>query len=416
MIPLHPRPLYTDSIRPFIGKPYVKVLAGIRRCGKSALLQLLADQIKATTPKPLVLHFNFESFLWGHISDATQLYDEVVTAMKTAGQTAGGATRTIVLLDEVQMISNWEAAVNSLMIDHDIDIYVTGSNSRMLSSELSTMLTGRYISFKVYTLSFAEYLDFHEKSDISNSDEIERLFYDYIKTGGFPILSTSAYSTEAAYKLITDIYSSVILRDVVQRHGIRNVDLLDRIVRFAFNNIGNRLNAKKIADYFKSQQRSVDTNTIYNYLDALVGAFILHRVPRYDIRGKALLSTNEKYYVSDSGLVYAMFGYQEYLISGILENIVFLELKRRGYDVYVGQTGDCEIDFVAVLREEKIYVQVAYKLESDETIQREFNILRRVPDQYPKYVLSMERHFPSNIDGIRHIYLPDFLRKDSRQH
>ncbi|MEP0710629.1 MAG: ATP-binding protein [Algoriphagus sp.] len=227
--------------------------------------------------------------------------------------------------------------------------------------------------------------------------------------GGFPVLHTSDYSIETAYKVVYDIYSSVILRDTVQRYKIRDVKLLERIVKYAFDNIGNTFSGKNVADYFKSQQRKIDLNTVYNYLNALEGAFILYRASRYDIKGKEILKTQEKFYLSDGGLLYATMGYRDRMISGILENIVFLELKRRGYTVFVGKFLDKEIDFIAEKKGQKIYVQVAYKLESEQTIEREFSSLLAIQDQFPKYVVTLDDFWKEDVEGVQHVHLSDFL-------
>ncbi len=391
------------QIRPFMNCPFVKVIAGIRRCGKSVVLQLIAEELERRgIAREHIIYMNFESFEWMDITDAKALYlyikDQVT---KTDG-------KTYILLDEIQEVKDWEKAVNSFMVDWDVDVYVTGSNSRLLSSELSTYLAGRYVCFHIMPLSFNEYLLFHGIN--SDSKEVWREeFQKYLRMGGFPAVHTGNYYNEAIYKLVYDIYSSVILRDTVQRHGIRNVELLERIVRFVFDNIGNRLNAKNIADYFKSQQRKVDINTVYNYLDALQGAFILQRVPRYDIKGKELLQTNEKYFVSDLSLIYAVMGYKDRMIAGALENIVYWEMRRRGYDTFIGKQDSREVDFVGIRRDEKIYVQVTYRMVSDATVEREFSPLLAISDHYPKFVVSMDDVWQDNIEGVRHRHIADFL-------
>ena len=397
------RELYMKQIRPFMNCPFVKVIAGIRRCGKSVVLQLIAEELERRgIAREHIIYMNFESFEWMDITDAKALYlyikDQVT---KTDG-------KTYILLDEIQEVKDWEKAVNSFMVDWDVDVYVTGSNSRLLSSELSTYLAGRYVCFHIMPLSFNEYLLFHGIN--SDSKEVWREeFQKYLRMGGFPAVHTGNYCNEAIYKLVYDIYSSVILRDTVQRHGIRNVELLERIVRFVFDNIGNRLNAKNIADYFKSQQRKVDINTVYNYLDALQGAFILQRVPRYDIKGKELLQTNEKYFVSDLSLIYAVMGYKDRMIAGALENIVYWEMRRRGYDTFIGKQDNREVDFVGIRRDEKIYVQVTYRMVSDATVEREFGPLLAISDHYPKFVVSMDDVWQDNIEGVRHRHIADFL-------
>ena len=308
-------------------------------------------------------------------------------------------------------MKEWEKAVNSFLVDWDVDVYVTGSNSRLLSSELSTYLAGRYVSFHIMPLSFNEYLLFHGMTP-DNKERVRGEFLNYLRMGGFPGVHTGNYSQEAIYKLVYDIYSSVILRDTVQRHGIRNVKLLERVVRFVFDNIGNRLNAKNIADYFKSQQRKVDINTVYNYLAALQGAFILQRVPRYDIKGRELLQTNEKYFVSDLSLIYAVMGYKDRMIAVALENIVYWEMRRRGYDTFIGKQDNREVDFVGIRRDEKIYVQVTYRMESEETVEREFAPLLAIGDHYPKFVVSLDEVWEDNIRGVRHRHIADFLTEE----
>lgn len=397
------RELYMQQIRPFINRPFIKVIAGIRRCGKSVVLQLIAEELKRQqVAKEQIVYMNFESFEWIDITDARALHGYIRNIVeKSKG-------KVYILLDEIQEVKDWEKAVNSFMADWDVDVYVTGSNSRLLSSELSTYLAGRYVSFHIMPLSFHEYLLFHgllscEKGALRDE------FQKYLRMGGFPAIHTGNYDYEAIYKLVYDIYSSVILRDTIQRHGIRNVELLERVVKFVFDNIGNRLNAKNIADYFKSQQRKTDINTIYNYLDALQDAFIIQRVPRYDIKGKELLQTNEKYFISDLSLMYAVMGYKDRMISGALENIVYWEMKRRGYDAFVGKQDNREVDFIGVRRDERIYIQVTYRMESDATVEREFAPLLSINDHYPKFVVSMDDIWQDNINGIKHKHIADFL-------
>ena len=403
------RELYLSQIAPFINQPLVKVIAGIRRSGKSVVLQLIKNGLLENgVDQEHIIYMNFESLEWMDIQDAKALYKY----MREKVEKQEG--KVYIFLDEIQDVEEWEKAVNSFMVDWDVDIYVTGSNSRMLSSELSTYLTGRYVSFHVLPLSFKEYLLFHDISESEGKAVLCDEFQKYLRMGGFPAVHVANYEYEGIYKLVYDIYSSVILRDTIQRHNIRNVELLERVVKFVFDNIGNRLNAKNIADYFKSQQRKVDINTIYNYLEALQGAFIIQRVPRYDIKGKELLQTNEKYYVSDLSLIYALMGYKDRLIAGALENLVYWELVRRGYEVYVGKQEDKEVDFVALRRDEKMYIQVAYQLASQTIVDCEFSPLLAINDHYPKYVVTMDNLWQDNIEGIRHKHIIDFLLEDWR--
>lgn len=399
------RELYLNQIRPFINRPFIKVIAGIRRCGKSVVLQLIAEELERQgVRKEQILYMNFESFEWIDITDAKALYAYVKSVVEKAKK-----EKVYILLDEIQEVSHWERAVNSFLVDWDVDIYVTGSNSKLLSSELSTYLTGRYVSIHILPLSFKEYLEFHHIATTTEKESLRKAFHNYLRMGGFPAIHTLPYDYEMVYKLIYDLYSSVILRDTVQRHGIRNVELLERVVKFVFDNIGNRMNAKNIADYFKSQHRRVDINTIYNYLGALEGSFIIQRVPRYDIKGKEQLQTNEKYFVSDLSLIYAVMGFKDRMIGGALENIVYWEMRRRGYEVFIGKQEEKEIDFVGIRKNEKLYVQVTYRMDSEATVKREFTPLLAINDQYPKFVVSMDDFWQDNIEGIKHKPIADFL-------
>jgi len=303
--------------------------------------------------------------------------------------------------------------VNSFLVDFNVDLYLTGSNSHLLSSELATYLAGRYVEIPIYTLSFAEFLQFRKHYLSENPENIRAAFIHYLRMGGFPVIHTTNYSEETAYQVIYDIYSSVILRDTVQRHKIRDVELLERVVKYIFDNVGNSFSGKNVADYFKSQQRKIDLNTVYNYLYALEGAFITYRIPRYDVKGKELLKTQEKFFVSDPSIIYSVMGYRDQMIAGILENMVMLELKRRDFRVYVGKLDNKEIDFIAEKAGEKIYIQVTYKLESERTVAREFNPLLAIKDHYPKYVVTMDEVWRESIEGVKHIHIADFLLADN---
>lgn len=397
---------YIQELSKFIDKPFVKILTGIRRCGKSTVLKLLKEELIAQGIKQdNILYVNFESFSFSEINSATAFYDYIKDKIK-ADQ------KYYLLLDEIQEVDNWEMAINSFLVDFDVDIYLTGSNSHLLSSELATYLAGRYIEIPVFTLSFNEFLDFranYSQGEVTNTQEN---YLSYLHLGGFPVIHTAHYTEETAYKVVYDIYSSVILRDTVQRYKIRDIELLERVVKYAFDNVGNTFSGKNVADYFKSQQRKIDINTVYNYLHALEGAFVLYRVPRYDIRGKEILKTQEKFYVSDVSLLYATMGFRNRMISGILENIVFLELRRRGYKVYVGKLDSREIDFIAEKQSEKIYLQVAYKLDNEQVVEREFSPLLAIHDQYPKMVITMDDFWQESIEGVRHLHIIDFLQNE----
>jgi predicted AAA+ superfamily ATPase len=396
------RTLYLDKIKEFIDKPFIKVISGIRRSGKSSMLLLLRDEIlHRGAQEQQILLINFESFNYSEIKTGEQLY----TYIK---QQINPGKKSYILLDEIQEVVGWEKAVNSFMLDFDADVYITGSNSHLLSSELATFLAGRYVEFQIQTLTFRECLSFNKELQNSTKSKLEKFEY-FLRIGGFPVLHTSNYSIESAYKIVFDIYSSAILRDTVQRHKIRDVELLERIVKYVFDNIGNSFSAKNVADYFKSQQRKIDLNTVYNYLNALESAFIIHRIQRYDVKGKEILKTQEKYFVSDPALIYAVMGYKDRMISGILENIVLLELLSRDYDVAVGKVGTKEIDFIASKGNAKFYIQVAYMLPDKNTVDREFGTLIELKDHYPKYVVTMDSIWTDTIEGVKHVHIADFL-------
>ena len=400
------RESYTDELIKYIDKPFVKVLTGIRRSGKSTILKLLRSELlKRNIKEEQIICLNFESFSWSQLSDATKLYEYIKEKLTTN-------LRYYIILDEVQEVDHWEKAVNAFLVDFNADIYITGSNSHLLSSELATFLAGRYVEFHIYPLSFKEYLVFKERRT-SVIQDIYTEFETYMRYGGFPVLHISDYSPEEAYKIVFDIYSSVILRDTIQRNNIRDLELLERVVKYAFDNIGNKFSGKNIADYFKSQQRKIDINTVYNYLKALESAFILHRISRYDVKGKEILKTQEKFYTSDMALLYAVMGYKDRLIAGVLENMVMLELKRRGFSVYVGKLDQSEIDFVAQKGNDTVYIQVSYLLAEAATIEREYNPLLQIRNNYPKYVITMDKTFKDNIEGIKHMHIAEFLSMES---
>jgi len=397
------REQYLQKIIPLIDKPFIKVITGIRRCGKSVILKQLIELFhESGVDDRKIIYYNFESLVNVEIDNYLKLYKEIKSQITDN-------EKYYILLDEIQEVKEWEKAINSLLSDSNVDLYITGSNSKLLSSELSTYIAGRYVEFQISTLSFEEYLLFKETRNKSKIENIYKEFEIYLRLGGFPSIHLSEYDTDTVYKIVSDIYSSVILRDTIQRYNIRNIELLDRVVKFVFENVGNRFSAKNIADYFKSQQRKIDLNTIYNYMKALEGAFIIQRVPRYDIKGKEVLQTNEKYYVSDVSLIYSVLGYRDRFIAGILENIVLLELKRRGYTVYVGKIEEKEVDFIAERKDDKVYVQVTYKMTEPQTIEREFGAFNSIQDNYPKYVVSMDDFWKDNMEGIKHIHIADFL-------
>jgi predicted AAA+ superfamily ATPase len=401
------RELYLQQIRPFIAKPFIKVITGIRRCGKSSILMMIKDELHKIGVAPQnILYVNFENLDFADLNTGEKL-DKYLKLQMTE------ENRYYILLDEIQEVKNWEKAVNSIFTSANADLYITGSNSRLLSSELATYIAGRYIEIKINTLSFKEFLLFKERRTGTKPVDMRNEVRNFIRLGGFPAVHIGDYDADTAYRIVNDIYSSAILRDTVQRYGIRNIELLERVVKFVFDNIGNTFSAKNVADYFKSQQRKVDLNTVYNYLNALESAYIVRKISRYDIKGKEILQTNEKYYIGDHSLAYATMGYKDRLIAGVLENIVMLELERRGYRVFVGKFDAKEVDFIAERRNEKVYVQVSYTpTVSQETIDREFAPLLAIRDNYPKYVVTMDDFWTDNVDGVRHKHLGEFLLMD----
>lgn len=397
------RNLYLEQIEQYSDSNIIKIITGIRRCGKSTILMLLRERfIEKGIPPEHIIYINFESLKYSELKTAQNLFKYINEQIKSD-------KRYYIILDEIQEVVDWEKCINSLLVDYNSDIYLTGSNSHILSSELATYIAGRYVEIPIFTLSFKEFLDFKKIKQIDIGTDKVSLFNQYLRQGGFPIIHINKFSEDTIYKIIYDIYSSIILRDTIQRYKIRDVELLERVIKFALDNIGKTFSGKNIADYFKSQQRKTDINTIYNYMYALEGAFIFYRVPRYDIKGKEILKTQEKFYLSDISLLYASVGYKDRLISGILENIVFLELKRRGYLVYIGKIDNNEVDFIAEKLNHKIYIQVAYKLESQKTVEREFSVLMNINDNYPKYVVTMDEFWREQIEGIKHFYISDFL-------
>ena len=331
---------------------------------------------------------------------AKQMYAQLKEQLSSNG-------KTYLFLDEVQEIKGWEKVVNSLASDFDVDIYVTGSNSRMMSSEISTYLTGRYISFRIFTLSFDEYLMFRSK--FTSVKEPKTELASYVRLGGFPATHLREFSQDEIYTIVRDIYNSTIFSDIVKRNQVRKIDQLERVVKYTFNNVGNTFSAKSIADYLKSGHRSLDNETVYSYLEKLEKAYLLYRCSRYDLQGKEILKTQEKFYLADAVLRYSVLGYNTDSAASSLENIVYLELCRRGYTVYVGKAGDGEIDFVAVRQNEKIYVQVTQELNSEKTEQREYDRLLEIHDNYPKYVLTTDEFAGGNYEGIKTMHIADFL-------
>ena len=398
------RPTYVNAIMRFTDAPLVKVLTGIRRSGKSTILLMLIEELKKRgIPSERILSYRFDSMKYDGLT-AKALY-EMLLASITRGQ------KTYIFLDEVQEINGWEKVVNSLMQEEDVDIYVTGSNSRMMSSEISTYLTGRYVSFEIFPLSFAEYLTFKRQYAEVQSPHLE--LPRYIQYGGFPVVHLQDYARDDAYTIVRDIYNTVIFTDIVKRSEIRKIDQLERVVKYTFSNAGRTFSASTISKYLKSEHRSLDEETVYAYLEKLEKAFLLHRCFRYDLKGKELLKTQEKFYLADPALLYAVLGYDPNTVAAMLENVVYLELRRRGYTVNIGRTQNGEIDFVATRQNDKLYVQVTEKIVAEATAHREFDRLLEIRDNYPKYVLRTDEFADGNHEGIRVMHVADFLLSDA---
>lgn len=394
------RESYLKNIRKFIDKPIIKVITGMRRAGKSYFLIQIQKLLKeAGVDGSHMVYINKESIDYDFIVNYKDLYNYVEK------QFQGIHGKKYLFIDEIQEIEEWEKTIGSFFQKEEIDIYITGSNANLLSSDLATLLSGRYIEFPIYTLSFEEYLLFNE---IERSKAFEA-FGNYIKFGGLPGLFHMDNDETMIFQYLSSIYDTIVLKDVIDRHQIRNVGVLKNIIRFIFDNIGNVFSAKKVCDYLKSQNTKIGINTVQNYIEYFVATYVLYKVERMDIKGKRLLEYHEKYYLGDIGLRHALFGYREGDISGILENIVFLELKRRGYTVYIGKLDQKEVDFIAERANEKCYIQVAYRLGLKNTIDREFKVLESISDNYPKYVISMDQLLGEDYQGIRRLNLIDFL-------
>lgn len=394
------RPMYVDKIMRYAEAPFVKILTGIRRCGKSTILKMIMRELqKRGAADEQIVSYRFDSMEYEGMS-AKEMFSDI------KGRLCNGK-KTYLFLDEVQEIKNWEKVINSLAADYDVDIYVTGSNSRMMSSEIETYLTGRYIAFRIYTLSFSEYLTF--KKTYSEVREPRDELAEYIRLGGFPATHLQRYSEDEIYTIVRDIYNSTVFSDIVKRNQVRKVDQLERIVKFAFDNVGKTFSAKSVSNYLKSEKRTIDNETVYSYLEKLESAYILHRCSRYDIQGKELLKTQEKFYIADTSLRYSVLGYTQTSVAAMLENVVYLELRRRGYSVNIGKTHDGEIDFIAQRQSEKIYVQVTKEISSQETEQREYSRLLEIRDNYPKYLLTTDSFAGGNYEGIKTMHIADFL-------
>lgn len=395
------RESYMRRIRPFINGELVKVMTGIRRSGKSVMLELVKQELlEMGVRAEQFISINFEDMRYLHLCTAQALHQEILTRAE------GVEGKVYLFFDEIQEVKDWEKCVNSLRVALDCDIYITGSNAKLLSGELATYLGGRYVEFVIYPFSFAEFLELYRPT--APQATAGQCFQQYLLFGGMPYLSRLNYQEEPVRQYLSDLYDSVQLKDIVKRNKVRDVDLLERILAYVMANVGTTFSAGSLTKFFKSEQRSVSPETVLNYIRYCCDAYLFYQVKRQDLQGKQILATSEKYYIADHGIREAVFGGNMRDINLVLENIVFLELLRRGYTVTVGKAGEREVDFVCDRRGEKLYVQVTYLLASEETIAREFGVYDSIRDNFPKYVVSMDELDLSR-SGIKHRNIRDFL-------
>lgn len=395
------RPDYINAITPFIDIPIVKILSGVRRCGKSTILSMIIDVIKERgVSEQNIVERRYTQMDIGDKYSDIDMYNDLKSEIEGKG-------KCYLFLDELQEIDGWEKVVNSILEKYDADIYVTGSNSKLMSSEISTYLTGRYVIIPVYTLSFKEYISFKGLNNTNNHD----LFDEYVQYGGFPIIGISSLDTRSAYQIVDGIYASVITKDISKRHSIRNTELFDRVVRYIIENVGMTFSASSIVKFLKSENRSLSVEAIYNYLKWLAEAYIIYPCQRYDLQGKSVLKTQEKYYLSDISLKYSQMGFNRKMLSAMFENIIYLEMRRRGYDVFVGKNNTKEIDFIGERRSEKVYVQVCVNIPEDST--RETDNLMEIRDHYHKYVVCRDELAIGNENGIEIVHIADFLLREN---
>jgi uncharacterized protein len=395
------RELYMSRIRPFINSELIKVMTGIRRCGKSVMLELIKQELTESGVNPTqFIAINFEDMRYSNLLTAQALHEEII---KRAAAIEGKA---YLFFDEIQEVKDWEKCINSFRVSMDCDIYITGSNAKLLSGELATYLGGRYVEFVIYPFSFAEFIELYHSVDPSES--VEKCFQKYMLAGGMPYLANLRYEEAPSRQYLHDLFNSVQFKDIVQRNKIRDVDLLERIISYVITNVGTTFSATSITKFLKNERRTVAPETILNYIKYCCEAYLFYQVKREDLQGKQILASNEKYYIADHGIREAVFGGNMRDVNLILENIVYLELLRRGYKVTVGKTGDKEIDFVCSRRSEKFYVQVTYLLASEETVEREFGAYDNIHDNFPKYVVSLDE-FDMSRNGVKHQNIRDFL-------
>lgn len=389
---------YVNEIKKFIDIPLVKVLSGVRRCGKSTILDMIKiELINMGKGNDLIISRKYNEVQFEDMT-SKEMYLDLINEIKDN-------KKYYLFLDELQEIKGWEKVINDILEKYNVDIYVTGSNSKLMSSEISTYLSGRYVSIPVYTLSFKEYLDF-KKSEKNN----KTMFEEYLQFGGFPLVGISNFNTTSAYQVVEGIYSAVITRDISKRHKIRNKELFDRVVKYLIENVGKTFSANSIVKFLKNEKRTLSVETIYNYLKWLSEAFIIYPCSRFDLQGKTVLKTQEKFYLSDISIKYSKFGFNSSMIASMLENIIYLELKRRGYETYIGKNQTKEIDFIGIRREEKVYIQVCRDIPKNSD--RELSNLMEIKDHYHKYVVTMDNLAKGNENGIEIVHIADFLLRE----
>ena len=387
---------YIDRIKPFMQKSVAKVLTGQRRVGKSFLLYQLIEEILAEEPDANIIYVNLEDFTFSSLQTAEDLHSYIISHSKEK-------VKNYIFIDEIQDIPGFEKVIRSLLLNEDNDIYITGSNAKMLSGELATYLSGRYIEFKIYSLSYSEFLEFHGLTESETSYEL------YSRYGGLPYLLNLPLEDETVNEYLKSVYSTIVFRDVVSRYKLRNTLFLEKLIQFLSENIGNLFSAKNISDYLKSQHTAISVNQIQSYTEYLNNAFLIHRVERYDLIGKRVFEIGEKYYFENMGIRNIVIGYRITDKAKILENLVYNRLLYKGYDIKVGYYGDKEIDFVGEKNGEKLYIQVALKIDSDKTAEREFGNLLKIQDNYPKIVVTEDTFSGNSYEGIRHCSIRQFL-------
>lgn len=389
---------YIDKIKPFINKPVIKVITGMRRVGKSTFLKIISQKILKDIEESNKIYLNFETLELLKIKTDIELVEYLKPLLKDKKD------KVYMFFDEIQLVKNWERVINALRINENYDIYITGSNSSLMSSKISTLLSGRYVQIEIQPFNFREFLKLYSDKNLV----YEELFRKYINIGGIPFLKYFDLDENSCVKYLQDLYNTVIVKDVIEYNKVRDVDMFNRILTYVFENIGQTFSSRSIQKFLKNENRNISVDTILNYLEYAKSAYIIKKVPRYDVVGKKILSVDEKYFITDHGLRYAKGFSNEKNIERILENIVYIELLSRGYKVNIGRVNDKEIDFIAIKGDKKEYYQVSYLLETEETRNREFGVYQKVNDNYPKYVLSMDKmNFSQN--GIIHLNIIQFL-------